>query len=320
MTAIARMPLRTAAAVGVMLALLSTVGPAHVRAQDGAQTSIDEAQAAFGGDITEETVARLDDLALHVDGPQREEIASLRTLARTLLLQERYGAALRETAVLLELEDELFPSDAGRGLQGAALTGFILGGSTFLAGAAMWFDTPDTAESVLPLTVGGAVAVGSGVALLLSPRIVPQASAPPVVTIRPRTVTDAPPGEWRSSLLEERRTLTSELADSVAALPRLRRRGRYALTAGVTGAAASAATFILGQVAFREYNNATFTEDAVALRRQVNTYRILSATSVAVSTASLSVWQWLRLRIERPRELIRDIDAIDAALAAPPGR
>ncbi len=307
-------------ALALVVALIGAVGVAPVHARDPGQDPLDAARSAMDGGITEETVARLDDLALQVDGARREEIASLRTLAQSLVLQERYHAALRERAVLIDLEKELAPVDSGSALQSVALSGVILGSSTFLSGAAMWFDDPDGTESVLPLTIGGGVAVASGVVLVLSPTISRTVSTGPVVTVQPAASTDADGSSWRASLLEERRGLTAQLAEEVSTLPQLRRRARYAFATGVAGAAASTATFILGQVAFQQYNNATFTEDAVSLRRQVNTYRLVSAASIAASAASLSWWQSLRLRIERPRETLRDIGAIDAALATPDAR
>ena len=305
------------AALVLVIGLIGAVGAVPLHGQDADPNPLKFARNTLDGDLTEETVERLDELALQVEGEQRDEITSLRALAQSLVLQERYHTTLRERAVLIDIEEELSASDSSGVVQSVALSGLILGGSTFLTGAAVWFEDPDSNESVLPRTLGGGVAVASGVALVLNPAAGTTVSTTPVVTVQPPASADAEGTAWRASLLGERRDLTAQLAEEVSTLPQLRRRARYAFATGIAGAAAATATFILGQVSFQQYNDATFTEDAVSLRRQVNTYRVLSAASIGASAASLSWWQSLRLRIERPRELLRDIGAIDAALATP---
>ncbi len=257
------------------------------------------------------------------------EIRSLRLLAAGMTLHDGYNTSVMERAPVIELQaDYTRPTWRQEASKGLAITGSILGGTAFLAGTALYAEALFAQEggaraaeirgnfndSILPLTVGGGIAFLSTTVMLLArtPQLDPLEATVILHPRRPQT-NQAQAAEV-ADLHDRRASLEQDLRSALERAPELRQGSWLALSTAITGAAVTASTLLLGQIAYSNYTEAQFTEDAVELRQRVNDLRTSSTISAGITAAAFSLWQWARLQLERPRQILADLQQVDAAL------
>jgi hypothetical protein len=291
---------------------------------DGAVQAARTLVPTDGGDVPRGTLSRLRSLEaqMRTDYPvAASEINSLRLLAESMVLHDGYNASVVDRAPVIELQrDYTTPTWRRDATEAVSIAGSILGSTAFLAGSALYAEALATDdedafnEVILPLTIGGGVAVLSTAIMILArtPQIDPLEAT---ILLDPLASTGrAERVEELAQLRDRRAALEEDLRRAIDNAPAIRRGSWHALTTAIAGAAVTTTTLILGQVAYANYSDAQFTEDAVELRRRVEDLRTASTISATISAASFGLWQWARLQLERPRQILADLQQVDAAL------
>jgi hypothetical protein len=258
-----------------------------------------------------------------------DEIRSLRLLAAGMAVHDGYNASVMERAPVIELQQNYTrPTWRQEASKGLAIAGGILGGTAFLAGTVLYAEALSAQDgnasaeeirgnfntSILPLTVGGGMAFLSTTVLLLArtPQLDPLEAT---IILDPRTAhKDGGQADELAELRDRRASLEQDLRSAIDSAPELRQGSWLALSTAITGAAVTASTLLLGQIAYSNYTEAQFTEDAVELRQRVNDLRTSSTVSASITAVAFSLWQWTRLQLERPRQILADLQQVDAAV------